>query len=249
MTEKVNLDATDLYKLGFWLGRLETSLLPSYPWSMTQVCLDSLSNYKSKEGLQLIGHGASFYYREFDKDYKNIEENITKKHCFILRPVVGKWRGHIEMVLKDWILCQPQAHIDIGKLIKGARSFLADEEWNMLIPLEQEGLNEATQCLLFNNFTAAEFMALRTVESLLRRWYEKHTNKSIHDATFGKVLNRLDKEFPEQTRPREISPLYNLKERRNAIAHPEVISNEEEATMTFLLVIHQCKLLKNKLVP
>lgn len=248
MTGKANLDATDLYELGFWLGRLETSLLPSLSWGMARVCLDSLSGYKSKEGLQLIGQGASFYYREFNNDYKNIEENITEKHCFILQPVVGKWRGHIEMVLKDWILCRPEAHIDIGKLSKGARSFLADEEWNMLIPLEQEGLNEATQCLLFNNFTSAEFMALRTVESLLRRWYEKHTNKSIDDATFGQVLNKLDKEFPEPTRPREISPLYNLKERRNAIAHPKVISNEEEATMTFMLVIRQCKLLKNKLI-
>lgn len=248
MTEKVNLDAIDLYELGFWLGRLDNSLHPSDPWGMARVCLESLSDYRSKEGLQFIGHIASYYYRKYDKYYEKTEENIKEEHCYILRSVVDKWRGQIEMVLKEWILCRPQAHIDIGKLIKGARSFLADGEWNMLIPLEQEGLNEATQCLLFNNFTSAEFMALRTVESLLRRWYEKHTNKSIGDATFGQVLNRLDKEFPEPTRPREISPLYNLKERRNAIAHPEVISNEEEATMTFMLVIRQCKLLKNKLV-
>jgi len=249
MTEKVNLDATDLYELGFWLGRLDTSLDTHCPWSMARVCLESLSDYKSKEGLEFIGEAASHYYRSLDGDYAKLEENITGEHCFILRPVVGKWRGQIELVLKDWILCQPHAHIDIGKLIKGPRSFLAGEEWNTLIPLEQEGLHEATQCLLFNNFTSAEFMALRTVESLLRRWYEKHTKKSISDVTFGQVLNLLDKEFPEPTRPREISPLYNLKERRNAIAHPEVISNEEEATMTFMLVIHQCKLLKNKLVP
>jgi hypothetical protein len=249
MTEKMNLDATDLYRLGFWLGRLDTSLLPSLTWSMTRACLEALSDYKSKEGLQLIGETASYYYRKYDNSYKKTEENIKKEHCYILRPVVGKWRGHIEMVLKEWILCRPQVHIDIGKLIKGARSFLSDGEWNILIPLEQEGLNEATQCLLFSNFTSAEFMALRTVESLLRRWYEKHTNKSIGDITFGQVLNKLDKEFPEPNRPKEISPLYNLKERRNAIAHPEVISNEEEATMTFMLVIRQCKLLKNKLVP
>jgi hypothetical protein len=207
-----------------------------------------VSDYKSKEGLQFIGEAASYYFRELD-DYHKSEEKITQEHCYILRPVVAKWRGQIEMVLKEWILHRPQAHIDISKLIKGAKSFLADGEWNMLIPLEQEGLNEATQCLLFNNFTSAEFMALRTVESLLRRWYEKHTNKSIADVTFGQVLSKLDKEFPEPTRPREISPLYNLKERRNTIAHPEVISNEEEATTTFMLVIHQCKLLKNKLAP
>ena len=247
MTENVN--AIDIYELGFWLGRLDTSLQPSLPWGLARICLESLFDYKSKEGLQLIGQAASFYHKEFDNDYKKTEENIKEKHCYILQPVVAKWRGQIEMILKEWILCQPQAHIDIAKLIKGPKSFLTDEELNMLIPLEQEGLNEATQCLSFNNFTSAEFMSLRTVESLLRRWYEKHTNKSISDATFGQVLNRLDKEFPEPTRPREISPLYNLKERRNAIAHPEVISNEEEATMTFMLVIRQCKLLKNKLVP
>lgn len=249
MTEKVNLDATDLYELGFWLGRLDCSLQSSVPWGIPRICLEVLSDYKSKGDLEFIGNGASYYYTTYNKDYEKPEESIKEVHCHILQPAVAKWRGQIEMVLKEWILCRPQAHMDVGKLIKGARSFLSDGEWNMLIPLEQEGLDEATQCLLFNNFTSAEFMALRTVESLLRRWYEKHTNKSITDVTFGQVLNMLDKEFPEQTRPKEISPLYNLKERRNAIAHPEIISNEEEATMTFMLVVHQCKLLKNKLAP
>jgi hypothetical protein len=249
MTEKVNLGATDLYELGFWLGRLDCSLQSSVPWGIPRICLEVLSDYKSKGDLQFIGDVASYYYTTYDNEYKKREDPIKEVHYRILQPAVAKWRGQIEMVLEKWILCSPQAHLDIGKLIKGPRSFLLDEEWNMLIPLEQEGLNEATQCLLFNNFTSAEFMALRTVESLLRRWYEKHTNKSIDDATFGQVLNKLDKEFPESNRPREISPLYNLKERRNAIAHPEVISNEEEATMTFMLVIRQCKLLKNKLVP
>lgn len=248
MTQKVNLDATDLYELGLWLGRLDSSLKPSVSWGSARICLEILSYYKSKGGLEFIGDEASYYYTTYNNGYEKQEERIKEEHCYILQPAVAKWRGKIEMVLKEWILCCPQAHMDIGKLIKGPRSFLADGEWNMLIPLEQEGLNEATQCLLFNNFTSAEFMALRTVESLLRRWYEKHTNKSINDATFGQVLNKLDKEFPEPDRPREISPLYNLKERRNAIAHPDVISNEEEATMTFMLVIHQCKLLKNKLV-
>lgn len=248
MTEKVNLDATDLYALGFWLGRLDNSLGSSVPWGIARICLESLSNYKTKEGLQFIGDEASYYCASYRDCYEKNEEHIKEEHCYMLRPAVARWRGQIEMVLKEWILCCPQAHIDIGKLIKGPRSFLADEEWNMLIPLEQEGLSEATQCLLFNNFTSAEFMALRTVESLLRRWYEKHTSRSIDDATFGQVLSRLDKEFPEPTRPREISLLYSLKERRNAIAHPEVISNQEEATITFMLVTRQCKLLKSKLV-
>jgi hypothetical protein len=144
MTEKVKLDATDLYELGFWLGRLDCSLQPYVPWGIVRICLESLSDYRSKEGLEFIGDAASYYYTNYNNSYEKIEEKIKEEHCYVLQPAVAKWRGQIEMVLKEWILCRSQAHIDIGKLIKGARSFLADGEWNMLIPLEQEGLNEAT---------------------------------------------------------------------------------------------------------
>ena len=153
MTQKVNLDATDLYELGFWLGRLDCSLQSSVPWGIPRICLEVLSDYKSKGDLQFIGDGASYYHTAYDNEYKKQEEPIKEEHYHILQPAVAKWRGQIEMVLKKWILCRPQAHLDIDKLITGARSFLAEEEWNMLIPLEQEGLNEATQCLLSNNFT------------------------------------------------------------------------------------------------
>jgi hypothetical protein len=94
--------------------------------------------------------------------------------------------------------------------------------------LEQQGLNEDTVCLLVNNFT--EFMALRTVESVLRRWYETKTGKiTDKQAAIFDILNEINKE----KKPKEISILFYLKDRRNAIAHPDEFSNAEEASVTF----------------
>lgn len=243
-----NPSAYDIWQLGIWLAQLEEALHLHASWASISNALGALSLFKDLQGLEFIAYEAEEFKNDFGKEYADYEKPIKEGDTYALTLRCREWRGQIEMTLRDWILWCPQAHMDIGKLSKGAKSFLTGEEWQMLAPLEQEGLDEATRCLLFNNFTSAEFMALRTVESLLRRWYEKHTGNVIDDATFGQVLNRLDKEFPEPTRPREISPLYHLKERRNAVAHPEIISSEEEATTTFMLVIRQCKLLKNKLL-
>lgn len=248
MARKINPGAYDIYQLGIWIAQLEALAQPPSYWSSVITCLEALCRFKYMQGLESIGDDAEHDKNNYSREYDDYEKPIKSVHSHLLRLRSREWRGRLEEVSKGWVLCCPQAHMDISKLRKGAKSFLTDEEWQILTPLEQEGLNEASSCLLFNNFTSAEFMALRTVESLLRRWYEKDTGKVMQKATFGQVLDRLDREFPEPNRPEEISPLYHLKRRRNDIAHPEVISNEEDATVTFLHVIRECKALKTKLL-
>jgi len=129
----------------------------------------------------------------------------------------------------------------VSKLSSGAKSFFEEDEWPLLNELEQHGLNEAATCLLVNNFTSSEFMALRSLESVLRRWYERKTNKPIEKIKQVEIFDMLDKEFPDIGRPKEISALFHLKNRRNAIAHPEVISTVEDANATFIYTISTCK--------
>jgi hypothetical protein len=245
MVEKKSLGALELFQFGKWLGRLESIIILRSHWVTVDNCLEALSLFKEKQGLESIGLDAEGYRRDYGPHYPKHDTPITPADSQILGMHVSRWLGAIPEILKSWFLCCVEAQIDIAKLNKGGKSFLTEEEWNMLQPIEKHGLDEAAFSLLSNNFTSSEFMALRTVEALLRRWYEKTTGDMITDVTFGQVLRMLDERFPEKRRPREISALYYFKERRNNIAHPEVISTVEQASTTFIQVIGQCKTLKS----
>jgi len=66
---------------------------------------------------------------------------------------------------------------------------------------------------------------------------------------WGEILDELNELYPKKSeRPKELSLLDYLRGRRNEIAHPEAISNPEEATATFLNVIAVCKAVKNELL-
>jgi len=209
MTTKENPSAYDIYELGLWLARAQEATFGA-SWGVTRSCLKALRTYKNIRGLEFIGIEAESKRKELSKTYKDDSTPLTEVDREVLRLDVITWCGRLDEVSKQWVLCLPQTHMDIGKLSGGAKSFLEEEEWNMLQSLEQQGLNEATLCLLSNTFTSAEFIALRTVESILRRWYEKKTGKTIKNVKWGQVLDKLDEEFPEPGRPGEISSLYGV---------------------------------------
>lgn len=236
-----------LFTVGEWINQLAERLESNSYWEHISRCLDWLSGLKEVNGLEFIGVDAAVHKGKLSQKYYRDNDYLQPRDKVQLQAVLSRWEGRLQEISKRWVLSFPQAHVDVGKLASGGRSFLRDEEWNMLQPLEQDGLNEAASCLLFNNFTSAEFMALRTVESLLRRWYEKTTGNKLEKAKWGDVLEDLDKQFPKPNRPKELSLLDYLRGRRNEIAHPEAVSNEEEATATFLNVIRVCKTITSEL--
>lgn len=249
---KVNLTCYDIYEAGGYSSMLFDCLLMKRDtrWGTVKFYLDCLSKYFDVKGLgKSVGLSAKASYQTISKIYKKDDESLKPTDIEFLKTVIKQWEIQLENDSMRWVVCFPETNLNLDKLKEGARSFLIGDAWAMLSQFEQAGLDEATSCLLSNNFTSAEFIALRTVESLLRRWYEKKTGKAVEDTTFGQVLKKLDEEFPEKTRPKEISALYYFKERRNAIAHPDVISNAEETAMTFLQVISQCKALQSTLSP
>jgi len=241
-------DANEIYELGKWIAQLDSSAHYG-TWGMTRVCLETLTLYKFVKGLEFIGSEAEHFLKEMRKDYSSDDKPMENAGGHLLELAIRRWYGRLDEISKRWILSLPQAHIDVSKLTAGSKSFLEDEEWNTLESLEQQGLDEAASCLLFNNFTSAEFIALRTAESLLRRWYEKKTGNKIKRERWGEILDELIELYPKKSeRPKELSLLDYLKERRNEIAHPEGISNPEQATSTFLNVIAVCKAVKTELL-
>jgi len=244
MMEKLDVD--DILQLGVWTGRLDAEVNnPSPYWGGVRLCLQPLCRYKKIDELEFIGSEAQGQLSQLSKKYKDPSKIMDEEDSSWIDTLLRQWEGRLSEISKKWILFSPETQLDISKLAFGAEAFFEDDEWEVLSQLEQQGLNEAATSLLGNNFTASEFMALRTIESVLRKWYRKKTGSSLGNVKWGNVLDKLEKEFPERQRPIEISALFHLRRRRNAVAHPDVISSESDASVTFIYVINVCKAMKN----
>jgi hypothetical protein len=237
--------ASDIYKLGTMFGWLKAKLnTEGTIWGDVREALRFFSyDCKNISGFELIAKEAQSELYSYAKTYKaGYKRAFYESDCFYLNNLMNNWLGRIGEISKNWTVIIPKTNLDITKLISGAKSFFKEDVWASLSELEQQGLNEAASCLLTNNFTASEFLALRSVESVLRRWYAKKTNKPFDSIKQIEIFKILDEEFPDNIkRPKEISALFHLKNRRNAIAHPEIISTEEDANATFNYIINTCK--------
>ena len=234
-----------LFTIGKSIGELKNELTQSIV-RYTQVAspLVLLSLLKDTKSVESIGKEADRWWNDLIKKYSSQENAcLDSEDHESLKFIVVRWEERFREIYKNWILSYPDTHIDIGKLREGAKAFLGDNEFGMLEPLEEQSLKEAASSLLFANFTSAEFMALRTAESLLKKWYEKTTNRKLGRTTWGEVLDKLNEEFPEKERPKELLLLDYLRERRNEIAHPGALSNSVQASTTFFNVISLCQAL------
>ena len=248
MTQRKVPKPHELVLTGEWLQRLRDLIaLSSSNWVDVELCFQYLLPLKDIEHLEFIGEEIQELLDLFGKTY-SLQANKSLNHLDkdTLKSSLERLEGRLQEISKDWILSYPDTHIDAGKLVQGPRAFLSDEEFSMLEPLEIHGLSEAASSLLFNNFTSAEFIALRTAESLLKKWYEKKTDKKLGRTTWGEVLEKISEEFPKGKRSKELLLLDYLRERRNEIAHPEAVSTPEEASTTFFNVISLCKSLHLK---
>ena len=242
--------AYGLIVLGEYIHSLAATLEVHPCWEAIEPSLNFLCEFREIHGVEFVGLNAEEHVARLHGKYLGRgSEYLETQDRFALQGSVKNWEGRLQELSKKWVLSFPQTHIDVEKLLRGAKAFLNTEQLKVLQPLEEQGLDEAASCLLYNNFTSSEFMALRTAESLLRRWYERKTGEDIRRAKWGIVLDKLDKEFPKETRPKELSLLDYLRGRRNEIAHPEAISSSEQATATFLNVIAVLMAIKSELVP
>jgi len=244
MNERKNIkpDVSLYVSTGVNIQRLYDVAPEIHSYGLVKQLAQLLLPLKKVKSLEFIGEEAQQLINTISKRQES--QRMDWADVAMVRSYVDSWTGRLKEISKGWIVSCPQTHINAGKLVEGPKAFLSDEEFNMLEPLEIHGLTEAASSLLFDNFTSAEFVALRTAESLLKKWYEKKTGKKLRRTTWGAVLEKLNREFPnERERPKELLLLDYLRERRNEIAHAEAVSNSVQASTTFLNVISLCQTL------
>jgi hypothetical protein len=229
-----------LFAIGEWFGEIKNELGKSTTYyKPISGPLVGLSIIKDAEKFEFIGKEADSLWSKFYEKYQSKENAyLDSEDVEDLKRTMTRWEGRLQEVSKNWILSYPDTLIDASKLREGVKAFLRDDEFEKLYVIDVLTLGEAASSLLLDNFTSAEFMALRTAENLLKNWYEEKTDKKLGRTTWGQVLEKLNDVYPQKDeRPKELLLLDYLRERRNEIAHPEARSNSVAASTTFLNVI------------
>ena len=230
---KLALRAWGAFLLGLHLARLEWALNTVGQLTALAVFLYPLREFSNIHSFEEIGAEATIWY---DSLMSSSESYVSSQTVEALKGARTRWHTLAQERLEGLYLITPVTVLQPKTLMQGIQGFLSKQEMATLVAIESWDLTEACACILVGSPTAAERMALRAVESLLRRWYERTTGKQIARQTWGMVLDMLVKEYPENTRPKEIVLLGYLKERRNELDHPERVSSQSDAETTLMNV-------------
>lgn len=226
--------AFGLYGLGYDLERLEWAISTVHDPTELASFFASLRWYEEVQSFDDIGREAKDLNNELSAYGAQVVSDKTKDK---LRAVRTRWDTLARERLGDLYVCTTKSKIDPTNLIKGIESLLDKKGLSSLNKIEQIDLDEACGCILIGSATAAEHIALRAAESMLRRWYEYKTKNKLEYKTWGVVLDRLVAEYPDENkRPKELGVLGYLKHRRDEVAHPQRISTFTEADATMMTV-------------
>jgi hypothetical protein len=231
--DKLTLRPWGAFLLGLSLARLEWALNTVSQPKALAVFLYQLREFSNIESFEEIGAEATQWY---DFLMGSSAPSVSSETLENLKAVRTRWQTLAQERLEGLYLITPVTVLQPKRLMQGIQGFLSKQEIATLVAIERWDLSEACACILVGAPTAAERMALRAGESLLRRWYERTTHKQIARQTWGMVLDKLVKEYPENTRPKEIVLLGYLKERRNELDHPDRVSSQPDAETTLMNV-------------
>ncbi len=231
--DKGELTALGAYDIAYHLQRLGWAVETTKTITELAPFLEILRQYEQILSFEDIGSGARFYH---DMLLSRGEQAISPAIKRDLRTARVSWDTSARERLQDMYQVVSKSIIDPKHLMQGCVGFIRKESLSLLERIEVSDLNEACNCILIGSATAAEHIALRAAESLLRRWYENKTDNKLHRRTGGTVLNRLAREYPENKRPKEIILLGYLKQRRDEVAHPDRVSTLTEAETTLMNV-------------
>ena len=224
---------TGLMTIGTWIRDLEWAVEVVSEPSNIAGRLGMLTWLSYVYGFQDIGQSIASV-----QDYIANLKEMTEEAKSQLRTNLTRWRAIVEERSGRLFLLTPNTVFDPKKLMAGIAGVAPAEALESIVGGERSDLDEACRCILVGSTTAGEFMALRAVESMLRRWYTRHASgspKSIEDKPWGYVIDKLSKEYEGKQLPPELTVLSSLKLRRNEVAHPDKISTLADAQSTLLI--------------
>jgi len=170
---------------------------------------------------------------EDDEDEESVQSIVTINlvEAGDVRSTIPDWLyiTSKEFEEKKSITMMTDSRLELSSLIEEPSEFYRKDVWNWMDKQPKEDFQESFRCLGFGSYTASVMLSLRAIEHCLGRWYEDDTGREIESRTWGQVIGELEDQYEKSERPAMLSGLDYLKEKRNAVSHPEDSPTKREA--------------------
>ncbi len=232
--------AASIHGYAFTLYRLESETGDEDPdLEATMHMLDRLTDLRGSQHVGVIGDEAAHCLgylvndkAESPRDLQSI--SLTEEERAEIHDKVNEWIRRFERFLESAVSHAPTTEIPPGKLIGGNRELLA-EHVGERFENEVRDLTEAASNLCAGSYTSTEFMCLRAVERLLRRYFREKTGEAVPARDWSEALDVVAQRVQDHDDlPEELRILEYLRERRRHLVHPEGHSSREDAETTLL---------------
>lgn len=162
--------------------------------------------------------------KEKTKDTIKFYENLIVK--------VRVWEDRIYEEIGEMIISKPylDGNLNYNKLIKGVEYFFDIETWENLQDIEKRDLQDFRTCYLHKAWTPAGFIAMRTIESAVRKYYKDLTGQDKNK--WWKITDELLK-HPKANQDLVKKLDYIRVHVRNPLAHPEIRITIQESEEIF----------------
>lgn len=124
------------------------------------------------------------------------------------------------------IVCLPDLPSRISRSsLENVRQMFEEDIFNSLPSIARRDFQEAANCYLHGQDTAAVFLAFRATEATLREYYCRMLAKETVSGTWERLVSQLKDIVP----PNLLNRLKDQKDQRNEFAHPQRIAQREYA--------------------
>lgn len=148
-----------------------------------------------------------------------------------LQSHVQTWRTRfVDTLETEIVTATSQTNISTQKLLRGPTAFMSLQSFEGYED-ELHDLQEASINLVIGTFTSSEFMSLRAVEGVLRKWHNEMIDEEKNYDGWAAAIKEIS-EADDGKGPKELRLLDYLRERRNEVAHPDRHSDLRDAENT-----------------
>ena len=201
--------------------------------------ISSQSIKEMKEAIEYLNENYQDYSSEglLKKIISDGKYHLTVDDAKKILTKVNIWGDRIINELRSTIIFPAYTTGDLNpkKLINGAENFFNAKIWQNIAQIAKDDLEDCVKCLLTENWTPAGIMAMRVIESAVRKYYKDIVgiNKK---KPWGILLADLIKNHEAKTDKNLIAELTYIKDHmRNPLAHPELRIEKAEAEKAFIL--------------
>lgn len=160
-----------------------------------------------------------------------IKTTLNSEHHEQLQKQTQTWVTRFSDRLDSEVLVvTPSTDLSINKLLSGPSAYLDISDIEEYEDVTRD-LQEACANLLTGAYTSSEFMSLRSVEGILRKWHKEEVDTEKKYNSWASAIDDLADQGNGKG-PKELRLLDYLRERRNEVAHPDRHSTQRDAENT-----------------